>query len=183
MIVAFTGHRSDKLGGYSEPNPLRDQIKRWLTNLLSYYKSEHPELRAISGMALGVDQWAAEVCIDLGIPFTAAVPFHGQASKWPQLSQERYEQLIQQAARVECVCEGGYAPEKMQRRNEWMSDHADVLIAVWDGTAGGTANCVRYAEKTGKKVVSLPPTMRSSRVSQEQVIAWGPAIPREVQRV
>ena len=34
----------------------------------------------------------------------------------------------------------------MQERNEWMVNNCDVLIAVWDGTSGGTANCVKYAE-------------------------------------
>lgn len=181
MIVAFTGHRPDKLGGYNDLH-MRKQIKHWLTNLLSHYKTLDPELRAISGMALGVDQWAAEVCVDLGIPFTAAVPFTGQEGRWPQESQERYAYLMEKAASVHVVCTGGYAPEKMQCRNEWMVDQlspdGDVLIAVWDGSAGGTANCVRYAEKIGKKIVNLPPEMKSGRVSQEQLIAWGAAIPK-----
>jgi uncharacterized phage-like protein YoqJ len=40
-----------------------------------------------------------------------------------------------------------------QRRNEFMVDAADVLAAFFDGSPGGTANCVLYASKVGKKVV------------------------------
>ena len=43
-----------------------------------------------------------------------------------------------------------------QRRNEFMVDAADVLAAFFDGSPGGTANCVRYANKVGKKVVRFP---------------------------
>ena len=35
----------------------------------------------------------------------------------------------------------------MPTRNEYMVDLADKIIAVWDGSNGGTANCVKYAEK------------------------------------
>ena len=40
-----------------------------------------------------------------------------------------------------------------QRRNEFMVDAADVLAAFFDGSQGGTANCVRYAQRVGKKIV------------------------------
>lgn len=43
------------------------------------------------------------------------------------------------------VCGGGYSPEKMQRRNAWMVDHCDFLLACWDGSPGGTGNCMAYA--------------------------------------
>jgi uncharacterized phage-like protein YoqJ len=37
----------------------------------------------------------------------------------------------------------------MQRRNEWMVDRADKLVALWDGSWGGTFNCIEYARKKG----------------------------------
>jgi uncharacterized phage-like protein YoqJ len=44
-----------------------------------------------------------------------------------------------------------------QKRNEWMVDHADEVVAVWDGTSSGTANCVAYAKKVGKPVWRIHP--------------------------
>jgi uncharacterized phage-like protein YoqJ len=43
----------------------------------------------------------------------------------------------------------------LQKRNEWMVDHCDLLIAVWDGSEGGTANCVRYARHHERQIKRL----------------------------
>lgn len=153
MIVAFTGHRPDKLGGYTVPNKISQRVCREIREKLNELKPT----RAITGMAQGVDQWAAQICYMMNIPYVAAVPFVGQESIWPEMAQKRWRFLIGRAAEVVVVCEGAYAPIKLQKRNEWMVDHADVVLAVWDGTAGGTANCVRYAEKKKKSIVRINP--------------------------
>jgi len=153
MIVAFTGHRPNKLGGYSFPNP----VSRWICWRIREELEQLKPTRAISGMAQGVDQWAAMVCINMKIPFTAAVPFVGQESMWPDAAKQRWRFLLGKAAEVVVVCEGNYAAAKMQKRNEWMVDHADVLLAVWDGTSGGTGNCVGYAKKKKKQIIQIFP--------------------------
>lgn len=115
---------------------------------------------AVSGMALGVDQDFVSVCLDLRIPFTAAVPFLGQESGWPIESQRIYFALLDRARKIEYVCEPGYASWKMQKRNEWMVDWVEEdgkLLAVWDGSPGGTGNCVRYANRRGRKIVRIDP--------------------------
>lgn len=153
MIVSFTGHRLNKLGGYTLPNPtylsVCQKLERTLTEL-------NPE-KAISGMALGVDQWAANVCIKLGIPFTAAVPFIGQESIWPAESQKTYKRLLAKATEVVIVCPGGYALAKMQTRNEFMVNSCDTLIGVWDGSKGGTGNCIAYAKSINKPIIIIDP--------------------------
>lgn len=154
FIVAFTGHRPDKLGFYGRVNPLRDRLKeklaRRLGQLREQYREQHRDLRCISGMALGFDQWAAEVCVLVGVPFTAAIPFAGQESRWPPQSQATYKALLERAAEVVIVSPGAYAPLKMQIRNEWMTNRCNLLLGAWDGTAGGTANCVRHAKSIGR---------------------------------
>ena len=155
MICSFTGHRPNKLPyGYASNNPFIIWLKSELTKTLSELK---PEM-AISGMALGVDQIAVEVCIGLGIDFVAAVPFAGQENAWPQPSREHFHSLLKKAAKIHVVSEGGYAAHKMQVRNQFMVDNSDVLIAVYNGDkAGGTANCVNYAEKTGRRIIRIDP--------------------------
>ena len=86
MIAAFTGHRPNKLGGFKIPNPIYNFINDEITRTLTDLKPK----KVITGMALGVDQWAAEVCIKLGVPFVAAVPFRGQELYWPEESRKRY---------------------------------------------------------------------------------------------
>jgi len=153
MIIAFTGHRPNKLGGYKIPNPTYTKVCQEIDKALKELKPE----KIISGMALGVDQWAAFIACELNIPFIAAVPFEKQESKWPKQSQESYHKLIKLASEIVIVSPGGYSPEKMQIRNKWMVDRCDKLIAVWDGTPGGTGNCVEYAKSVKKDIVYINP--------------------------
>jgi uncharacterized phage-like protein YoqJ len=153
MIVVFTGHRPDKLGGYRLPNPTYTKVCQEIDKALRELKPE----KVISGMALGVDQWAAYIAHKLNIPFVAAIPFEKQESKWPAKSQEIYHQLVKLASEVVIVSPGGYSADKMQIRNKWMVDHCDKLIAIWDGSSGGTGNCVQYAESVKKDIYRINP--------------------------
>jgi len=157
MIVAFTGHRPDKLGGYDLPNPTYIKVCQEIEKNLKALKPD----KVITGMALGVDQWAANIAHKLDIPFIAAVPFKGQESRWPQKSQRIYAKLISLASEVVIVSPGGYSAEKMQIRNKWMVDNCTKLIAVWDGTTGGTGNCVEYARsvKSDEDIIYINPTL------------------------
>lgn len=151
MIVAGTGHRPLKLGGYS-----RSLFERLVVVAEEALEPNlHHGLVVISGMALGWDQALAQAALNLKLPLVAAVPFKGQELAWPQASQEAYHKLLDQASSVVYVSDPGYAPWKMQRRNEWMVDQAGVVLAMWNGSAGGTANCIRYAEAQGVPVVNL----------------------------
>lgn len=108
----------------------------------------------ISGMALGWDQALAAAAVQVGIPFDAAIPFKGQEATWPVASQARYQELLFHARNVVYVCDPGYAAWKLQRRNEWMCDHATGLIVMHNGDKQvGTWNCLEYARSIGKPVV------------------------------
>jgi uncharacterized phage-like protein YoqJ len=155
VIVAITGHRPDKLpGGYGQENHpgrcwIREQIRAALI--------EHKPLYGITGMALGVDTDFAHVCIDQGIPYVAAIPFVGQERVWRPDAQTMYRKLLGLAHEVVVVSEGAYERWKMLARNEWTVDHCNLLLAVWNGTAGGTASCVSYAHRVQKQVHLINP--------------------------
>lgn len=152
MKIAATGHRPHKLGGYGERAYDALLSFAWL-----YLRQQSADLHVISGMALGWDTAFADAAWRLGMPFTAAIPFEGQQARWPEQSRRKYAELLSRATRVVMVCPPGYDPAKMQRRNEWMVDNSDGVVALWNGTSGGTANCVRYAETKGRPVVNLWP--------------------------
>lgn len=153
--MAFTGHRPDKLGGYELPNPTYVKVCQKIDATLRKVKPT----KVITGMALGVDQWAAYISYKLGIPYLAAIPFEGQEKAWPKESQKVYNILRNLAAEEKIICQGGYAPAKMQTRNEWMVDNCNLLIAVWDGSKGGTGNCVEYAESIKREIFYIDPTI------------------------
>jgi len=144
MIAAVTGHRPTKTGGYSKA--ARDKLIDFAIQTLQ----EHLPDYIVTGMALGWDQAIAQACVSLSIPFEAAIPFRGQESIWPYDSQEHYNHLLDCAQKVTVVSEGTFTAQKMQIRNEYMvhqaaSQPGGKLLTLWDGSPGGTKNCIQYA--------------------------------------
>jgi uncharacterized phage-like protein YoqJ len=146
VSIAVTGHRPDKLGGYRNEQGFRT-IRRHMKGFLE--EAPDGELELISGGALGIDFLWMQTGILLGFPVVAMLPFEGYDSKWPDFSRKIYGEWLDRCRTVEYVCEPGYHPAKLQRRNEAMVDRADSLVAYWNGSEGGTANCVGYAQATG----------------------------------
>jgi uncharacterized phage-like protein YoqJ len=143
MILAITGHRPHKLGGYIIPNPIANEVITKLRESLVILK---PEV-VLSGMALGVDQWVAQICIDLGVPFDAIIAFEGYETKWPRQSQDWFKHLMAKARKKVLLSTGAYSPSLLHERNYWLVNNSDALLAVWDGRPGsGTASCVQYAQ-------------------------------------
>ena len=155
MIVAFTGHRPDKLGGYIIPNPTYDYVMEQLTIKLMDLEPDC----CISGMALGFDQYAAKLCIQLGIPVIAAIPFKEQPIKWNKDNRRHYNELLDCCRDIVIVTKGGYANWKFQERNKWMVDNSDQLVSCWNGTKGGTKHCRDYAIKVEKVVTNINPLL------------------------
>lgn len=149
LKVAGTGHRPDKLGGYS------DEAFNHLVEIAENCFKQIKPSEVISGMALGWDMAMAQAAINMNIPLIAAVPFIGQEKMWPKKSQDKFNNMLKIASEVIIVSEGGYERDKMQIRNIWMVNNCDLVIAMHDGSTGGTNNCVKYATKMGKKMVNL----------------------------
>lgn len=150
MIVAATGHRPDKCGGYGT-----EAHSRIIDIAIRYLRETKPDF-VITGMALGWDTAVAEAALFSGVPYIAAVPFAGQESRWPERSQEVHRNLLAFAAQVFVISNGGFTARAMQKRNEWMVDRADRMLALWDGNiGGGTCNCIAYAEKKGVPIDNM----------------------------
>jgi uncharacterized phage-like protein YoqJ len=129
--------------------------------------------RFISGMALGVDQMAAELVLDLkreypDIVLECALPCSEQAQHWTPWEIRRYGKLLEQADRITYVSlryyEGCYAD-----RNRYMVDHSDLVIAVYNGNRrSGTYQTLHYALEQGRRVVAIDPeTLRAQRLDRE----------------
>jgi uncharacterized phage-like protein YoqJ len=158
--LTLTGHRSDEDGmpGYNIPNEKYNWLIEQCEHLYDLIKPD----RVISGCALGWDTYGIQAAVNLQIPFEAYIPFLGQESIWPQKSKDEYYKLLEKASKKVIVCEGGYAPFKMELRNRAMVDQLtepdDILLACWNGKEnGGTWNCIQYAMKQKKKMVRIDP--------------------------
>lgn len=161
-LVVVTGHRPKGLG-VAEPysrrteEALREVALRALDGSVELYGGVRG---VITGMALGWDQAVARACVDLGVPFVAAVPFRGQEARWSADAQASYRRLLDRAARVVVVSKGRYSPGAMERRNRWMLDRAlgacdgggaAHVMALYDGDSpGGTRNALEYVFGEGE---------------------------------
>lgn len=153
--LGITGHRPKRLGvGYD----LKDiGAMRIYTILLNKIEKLNPDI-LISGMALGVDQWAAIAANTLGIPFIAAMPCDDMWRKWPQKSQDEFHSLLDKAKEKVVVSPGPYAGWKLNARNRYIVDNCDQLLAIFDGVGnGGTANAVNYATEKNKEIILVNP--------------------------
>lgn len=148
----FTGHRPEKLEQTeSEISALLETAIRTAIN--------DGFVTFISGMARGVDLWAAEIVLRLRaeghpIHLICAIPFDGFEKSWPTDWQRRYRSILRNADVVRYIC-SAYSRDCFQRRNEWMVDRSAQVIAVYNGDPGGTRNTIRYAQLQRISVVSI----------------------------
>jgi uncharacterized phage-like protein YoqJ len=149
VILCGTGHRPDKLGGYGQ-----DVFDRLVDLASAQLEVLKPHL-VISGMALSWDQALARAACECAIPFHAYVPFPGMHQRWPGDSQKFWHALMHSAEKVITCSEEPYAGWKMQVRNERMVDASDLVLALWDGSSGGTSNCVGYANRKGVEIINV----------------------------
>ncbi len=142
--VCFTGHRPEKLSRNESAvtADLECEIRAAIADGLNVF---------ITGMARGVDIWAAEIVLRLRqegqpIRLICASPYEGFERGWRSEWQKRYHDILQRADLVRFICPG-YSRACFQIRNEWMVDHAARVIAVYNGEPGGTKNTIDYAAK------------------------------------
>jgi uncharacterized phage-like protein YoqJ len=173
--MAFTGHRPKRFTPEVVPivqSHLVDLVK----NAHEIYKVDE----FISGMALGVDQWAAQAVLHYReshpeVKLIAAVPFAAQSNLWQEEDRKAWRRILKAADEIWLtdrreqvdleemklrVRQAEASPLTRQaaamlldRRNRWMVDHTGQLHGIWDEQpSGGTYNCIRYARKVGREV-------------------------------
>ncbi len=162
-ICCVTGNRPQKLpfikfGDFNDVNYMEYiesvyyQIEQKIKMGYNYF---------ISGGALGVDLDFAQAVIDyrdgkLGeqqdIKLEIAVPCDNQTRGWKKKDVERYNKVLSLADEAVFVSHK-YTFDCMQKRNEYMVDKADLVLAFWNGEkSGGTYNTICYAKKTNKQI-------------------------------
>lgn len=114
-----------------------------------------------SGMARGTDMWCAEIVLELkkiypNIKLTAIIPCRTQTNSWTDAEKRRYDKILGECAAVVCVSES-YTKSCMMKRNRALVNCCDLLIAVFDGQKGGTANTISYARSKAKEIITVSP--------------------------
>jgi uncharacterized phage-like protein YoqJ len=166
--------------GFAQMMAITSAIQRTILDIAE--RNKPTRLVIVTGGAQGVDQWAfwaarhiqRKELVSCEVHLVVAVPEWGQEEAWySETSKEKYRTMLSLAGEVVHVPSiPGYGlhpkildsgnekriyASKLQMRNEYMVDNCDLLIAVWDGSDGGTANAVHYAEYNNKDIHRIDP--------------------------
>lgn len=168
QTCAITGHRPTRFKWkYNENNNGCKRLKKRMQDqfVLLYEKGVR---QFWVGGALGVDMWAGEILLRLKeqpeyseIRLMVALPFEGHDAEWDARSKIRLKFLIAHSAETITV---GTTEEPAaicyKKRNCYMVDHADCLLAVYDNDRSirsGVRMTVHYAEKRGLPIILIHP--------------------------
>lgn len=158
--ACFTGHRPQSLScGFDETHPVCIKIKHQLRRLIIGLIEKRSVTRFMFGAAQGVDTWAAEIVLELkkdypNITLEAAIPCISQAERWNTAAKERYNRLLSLCDK-HIIISDRYTVDCMMKRNKYMVDNSDYVVAVWNRKPSGTGNTVKYAVTKNKEIYCI----------------------------
>ena len=150
--VCFTGHRPEKLN--IDENEVKNRLRKAIRQSI-----DDGFTTFISGMARGVDMWAAEIVLEErekndNIKLICASPFEGFEKSWTYIEKQRDEDILQNADYIKYIC-SHYSRQCFQIRNVWMVNHSARVIAAYNGESGGTRNTVQYASNKNVEIYNI----------------------------
>ena len=168
MKIGITGHRPKNLTwGYNENDDNCTKFKEVFGNLFLdlFYEPTY----FICGMAMGIDLIAGEIVADIKqmmeeeepdappIFLEAVIPCDNQTLNWNNEYVRRYNKLLKNCSKTTFISHQ-YNKFCMIKRNHYIVDNCDILIAVWNNEqSGGTAATIDYAKKVGRKIIYINP--------------------------
>ena len=162
LTCAFTGHRPSGFSfGYDEEHPDCAKIKILMATQIGALIGNGVRT-FLTGMALGTDIWGAELVLRFkkdcpDIRLVAVLPCETQADRWSVEQRERYFNILAACDETFYISRH-YTKDCMFRRNRWLIDHANFVIAVFNGSPkGGTAYTVSYAYTKKRAVIIIDP--------------------------
>jgi uncharacterized phage-like protein YoqJ len=164
-ILAFTGHRPQRMGGFNPDNLTARWVRAQLAAAIG--RAIRAGFRIFTaGGALGFDYWAACAVLDQQ-QLILALPFAGYDQRWNDQSRMELAALIQRThaagGEVRYISAPGYHPQKLTIRDHWMIDRAHAVIAGWDGgKQGGTWNAITYARNVQRPIFAINHTTRTT---------------------
>lgn len=170
--IALTGHRPNKLYGYNLNHPKYKELQLILETIIEKALTRNQIVVGHSGLALGADTiwskaiFAMKTKYPDRVKFHAEIPMMTQSDVWFKQSDKDYWQYQIDNADMSSVYDSEFSQYKethteqeskyraikaLDKRNKGMMEHADVVIAVYDGTKGGTRNAVNDVKRLGNR--------------------------------
>jgi predicted Rossmann-fold nucleotide-binding protein len=139
MRVGWTGHRPDL---FAQPDRVRSSLESIARDLVEREGAKG----FVTGGQRGVDTWAADAALSLGVRLTLLLPLGLVDESWTEADVRALERLRAVAREVRTV-------DSFSRRNRLVAESVDLLVAVWTGTrGGGTEETIGFARTAGTPV-------------------------------
>ena len=153
-VCAFTGHRDFEYFVNCVDSSLLLRLEEEIRAALDRGVREF-----LCGMAQGFDLCAAETLLRIaenykGVRLIAVIPCADQTDTFSQKNRERHEKIIKSCFDT-VVLSDKYTKGCMHIRDRYLVDHCDEIICFLRKKSGGTFYTVRYARKSGKKVIEI----------------------------
>ena len=100
-----------------------------------------------------------------GLRLVAVIPFRGQESRFPAVDRERFRRVLA-AADHSVTLSPSYHAGCYAVRNNYLVEHAALLVAWYDGSPGGTHYTVRRALGRGLEFINLHPDPAALRQAE-----------------
>lgn len=151
----FTGHRPEKCkGSVSDVRArLEQEIRKAIADGYDTF---------ISGMSPGVDTWAAEEVLKIRkenstVRLLCYVPYKGVEKDWTPDAQAEFREILDRADEITYIC-SKHESWCFKATDTWMVEASSRVIAVFNGTSGGTEFTIRYATMMHRDVVIIEET-------------------------
>ena len=126
----------------------------------------------LSGFADGVDQYFAEIVLELqsknpGLKLIAALPYR---KRLDSLCQKEHTNALLDACAEVIVIQEEYKPNVYAKRNRYMAEHSDRVIAVYDGREkGGTVKNDSFCSPISERITG---NTDRAKLGQKQDKSW-----------
>jgi len=165
-VCTITGHRPARFKfKYNEHYKLCIKIKKVLRQYIESYYAQGVR-KFWTGGSIGVDTWASEIILQMkkepefyDIELYVAIPFPGFDAKFDAKQKARLKNILADCTES-IVVSDAYSRDAYRRRNYYMVDQSDCVLAVYDNDRSlrsGTGMTVHYAQKKGLTVVLIHP--------------------------
>ncbi len=161
LTCSFTGYRPSKLPfGYNTEceeykklyEALKNEICLLIDNGVTYFQT---------GMAQGVDLMCGKIVLELkeifDIHLFCVIPCENQCQGWSDEDIKLYQRLLRFSSGVTYTSDSEYTKGCMMKRNRYLVDNAEYILAVFDGQKGGTMSTIEYAKKKHRSIIIINP--------------------------
>lgn len=159
----LTGLRAQRLPfRFCEEHPCCLRLKERLRQEIIRSITQDNVTHFMTGMSLGSEQICAEIVLEIkndipSITLECVIPYEKQSAKWLAPQRHRYDKILAASDKI-TLLQTIYSRDCMIKRNHYITENCDFVIAVWDGDrSNAVGQLIRSARALGRTVMILDP--------------------------